>query len=189
MDARLVSLALLIALVFDGLIDPIVGHISDRTNTRWGRRLPYLYVAPLFLGGVLDPAVVAGRAGELPGPAASRPSRSAPRWRSARCRRPRWWPRSPATTTSARGSPGCATCNAWGGGLLMLLLAYGVFLPNAMLAREGYQQYGIAGAILMVATVLISARGQHKWVAHRPNLGPAHRQGHRAAHSARFARA
>ena len=51
MDARLVSLALLIALVFDGLIDPVVGHISDRTNTRWGRRLPYLYVAPLFLGG------------------------------------------------------------------------------------------------------------------------------------------
>ena len=35
------------------LIDPIVGHISARTSTRWGRRLPYLYVAPLFLGGFL----------------------------------------------------------------------------------------------------------------------------------------
>ena len=50
MDARLVSLALLIALVFDGLIDPVVGHISDRLDTRWGRRLPFLYLAPIPLG-------------------------------------------------------------------------------------------------------------------------------------------
>lgn len=169
MDARLVSLALLIALVFDGLIDPIVGHISDRTSTRWGRRLPYLYIAPIFLGvfWVLLWSPV--------GPA-SFPvlliSAIAVRAAVAFCEVP-----SAALVAEITRDYDERTrltrlryLNAWGGGLLMLLLAYGVFLPNAMLAREGYQQYGIAGAILMVATVLISARGQHKWVAHRPAL-------------------
>ena len=60
----------------------------------------------------------------------------------------------------------------WGGGLLMLLLAYGVFLPNAMLARDGYRLYGITGAVLMVGAVLLSAVGQHKWAAHRPPPRP-----------------
>ncbi len=169
MDARLVSLALLIALVFDGLIDPIVGHISDRTNTRWGRRLPYLYMAPIFLGGfwillwsptgpasfpVLLLSAIAVRASvafcEVPSAAlvAEITRDYEERTRLTRLR----------------------YLNAWGGGLLMLLLAYGVFLPDAMLAREGYQKYGIVGAILMVSTVLLSAWGQHKWVAHRPEF-------------------
>lgn len=42
MDARLVSLALLIALVFDGLVDPLVGHASDRTRTRFGLSLIHI---------------------------------------------------------------------------------------------------------------------------------------------------
>ncbi|QDM41766.1 MFS transporter [Altererythrobacter sp. TH136] len=169
MDARLVSLALLIALVFDGLIDPIVGHVSDRTNTRWGRRLPYLYVAPLFLGGfwVLLWSPV--------GPA-SFPvlllSAIAVRAAVAFCEVP-----SAALVAEITRDYDERTrltrlryLNAWGGGLLMLLLAYGVFLPNAMLAREGYHNYGIVGAILMVGTVLLSAWGQHKWVGHRPEV-------------------
>ena len=49
MDAGLVSLALLIALVADAIIDPILGNLSDRTYTRWGRRLPWLYAAPIPL--------------------------------------------------------------------------------------------------------------------------------------------
>jgi GPH family glycoside/pentoside/hexuronide:cation symporter len=167
MDARLVSLALLIALVFDGLIDPIVGHIGDRTDTRWGRRLPYLYVAPIFLGvfWVLLWSPPAG--------AASFPmlllSAVAVRAAVAFCEVPSAALVAEITrdyderTRLTRIRYLCA----WGGGLLMLLLAYGVFLPKAMLAREGYQNYGIAGAVLMVATVLLSAWGQHKWVGHR----------------------
>jgi GPH family glycoside/pentoside/hexuronide:cation symporter len=167
MDARLVSLALLIALVFDGLIDPIVGHISDRIDTRWGRRLPFLYLAPVPLGifWVLLWSPV--------GPA-SFPvllfSAIAVRASVACCEVP-----SSALVAEITRDYDERTrltrlryLYAWGGGLLMLLLAYGVFLPRAMLAREGYQQYGIAGAILMVVAVLVSAVGQHKWVAHRP---------------------
>ena len=49
LDAKLVSLALMLALVVDAFIDPVIGHLSDRTYTRWGRRLPWLYIAPVPL--------------------------------------------------------------------------------------------------------------------------------------------
>ena len=49
MDAALVSLALAMALIIDAFVDPLLGNLSDRTYTRWGRRLPWLYAAPLPL--------------------------------------------------------------------------------------------------------------------------------------------
>ncbi|MBB4613300.1 MFS transporter [Novosphingobium taihuense] len=167
MDARLVSLALLIALVFDGLIDPIVGHFSDRTRTAWGRRLPFLYLAPiplalawvflwspigkpsfvmLLVSAIMVRALVAMC--EVPSAAlVAEISRDYDeRTRLTRFR----------------------FLFSWGGGLLMLLLAYGVFLPNAMLAREGYRNFGLFGAALMVTCVLVSAIGQHRAVAGWP---------------------
>ncbi len=49
MDAALVSAALACALLVDAVVDPILGNLSDRTYTRWGRRLPWLYAAALPL--------------------------------------------------------------------------------------------------------------------------------------------
>jgi GPH family glycoside/pentoside/hexuronide:cation symporter len=34
--------------VLDGITDPIIGHLSDNTRTRWGRRKPYLVLGALF---------------------------------------------------------------------------------------------------------------------------------------------
>ena len=34
MDAKLVSFALMVALVLDAFADPLIGHLSDRTYTR-----------------------------------------------------------------------------------------------------------------------------------------------------------
>lgn len=42
--------ALMIALVFDAVTDPLVAVISDRTRTRWGRRHPFMYASALPLG-------------------------------------------------------------------------------------------------------------------------------------------
>ena len=47
MDARLVSLAILIALVFDAISDPIVGYWSDNFRSKWGRRHPFMYAAAI----------------------------------------------------------------------------------------------------------------------------------------------
>lgn len=47
LDARLVGLAILIALVFDALSDPIVGYWSDNLRSRWGRRHPFMYASTL----------------------------------------------------------------------------------------------------------------------------------------------
>jgi GPH family glycoside/pentoside/hexuronide:cation symporter len=48
----LVGAALAIGRVWDGLNDPVMGWISDRTRTRWGRRRPYLgtMILPLAAG-------------------------------------------------------------------------------------------------------------------------------------------
>ena len=45
LDARLVGLALTIALVSDAFIDPMVGYWSDNMRSRWGRRHPFIYAA------------------------------------------------------------------------------------------------------------------------------------------------
>jgi len=44
-EAEMVGLALLIALVFDAFSDPFVGYLSDNTRSRWGRRHPWMYFA------------------------------------------------------------------------------------------------------------------------------------------------
>lgn len=43
----LTSAAIVIALVIDAVIDPIVGSWSDRTQSGWGRRHPFMYLAAL----------------------------------------------------------------------------------------------------------------------------------------------
>jgi len=45
LDANLVSLALALTLVVDAAWDPLLGHISDRLRTPWGRRHPLMYLA------------------------------------------------------------------------------------------------------------------------------------------------
>ena len=36
-------------LLFDMITDPLIGYLSDRTNTRWGRRAPWMFVGALVL--------------------------------------------------------------------------------------------------------------------------------------------
>ena len=38
--------------LFDAITDPVMGFISDNTNSRWGRRRPYIFVGAI-LSGVL----------------------------------------------------------------------------------------------------------------------------------------
>jgi GPH family glycoside/pentoside/hexuronide:cation symporter len=52
LDARLASFAALAGIIWDAVNDPLVGVISDRVKTRWGRRRPFLlfFSIPFGLG-------------------------------------------------------------------------------------------------------------------------------------------
>jgi Na+/melibiose symporter-like transporter len=45
LDPLLASLAIGLALIIDSFTDPLMGTISDRTNTKYGRRHPFMFVS------------------------------------------------------------------------------------------------------------------------------------------------
>ncbi|MDP3783882.1 MAG: MFS transporter, partial [Sphingopyxis sp.] len=49
LDAGIVGTAIMVALIADAFVDPVIGELTDRTRSRWGRRLPWLYIAPVPL--------------------------------------------------------------------------------------------------------------------------------------------
>lgn len=48
-NPKLLGLAFLIAAIVDAISDPLVGALSDRFNTRWGRRYPFMLVSAFSL--------------------------------------------------------------------------------------------------------------------------------------------
>ena len=42
LSAAIAGTALLVGKIWDAVIDPLIGYLSDRTRSRWGRRRPYL---------------------------------------------------------------------------------------------------------------------------------------------------
>jgi glycoside/pentoside/hexuronide:cation symporter, GPH family len=183
MPAGLVGSVIAVALVFDALIDPLIGLLSDRTHTRWGRRHPWLYASAVpiglswillwhppegsqatILGWLLVTAIFTRAAiatNEVPSLAMA-PELTLDYHERTEVLRYRY-------------------LFGWAGGLAMLMLAYGVFLtpPLGALsgpkAAGGYALYGLFGAITMAITVLISALGTHKRLAHPPakRIAPA----------------
>ena len=55
LEARLASLGALVGIVWDAVNDPIIGILSDRLRTRWGRRRPFLlgFAIPFGLSFVI----------------------------------------------------------------------------------------------------------------------------------------
>jgi GPH family glycoside/pentoside/hexuronide:cation symporter len=47
LPAQWVGPAIMIALVIDGFVDPLIGHVSDRLHSRLGRRHPFMYASAL----------------------------------------------------------------------------------------------------------------------------------------------
>ena len=50
LEARLASFAALIGVIWDSINDPLVGLISDRVSSRWGRRRPFLLIFSIPFG-------------------------------------------------------------------------------------------------------------------------------------------
>lgn len=50
LDPRLASFAALIGIIWDGINDPLVGILTDRMHSRWGRRRPFLLIFAIPFG-------------------------------------------------------------------------------------------------------------------------------------------
>ena len=174
-DASTVGAALATALLIDALVDPLLGHLSDRTYTKWGRRLPWLYLAPIplavlwtllwsppFTGAPGYWDIVALAVGvRLLLSACEVPSVSLV---------PEITDDYDERTTLFR----YRFLSGWLGGLLMMVLTFTLFLPTpqSQLQPEGYALYGKFGAGLIALSVIGSAAAQHRVVAHRPPHRP-----------------
>ena len=169
LDAGIVGIAIMAALIFDAFIDPVIGELTDRTRSRWGRRLPWLYAAPVPLAiawmllwnppEMSQAATVAWLIGfaiivrslvsmcEVPSVAIV--------------------PELTADYDERTAVMRYRFLFGWGGGLVILVLAYGVFFggPLALVDPDGYFPYALTGALVMLGAVILSALGQHKRIA------------------------
>ncbi|MDZ4375673.1 MAG: MFS transporter [Phenylobacterium sp.] len=170
LEPEKVALAIFIALIFDAVIDPVVGLLSDNTRSRWGRRHPWMYAAaaPVAIGYFLlwTPPV-----GWDDGPLFG--------YMLACLLTVRLFDTFFELPAMALGPElesdyhGRATLYAYRqffavlGGLGMTILVYQVLMPDQdgrsglLVGREGWNQYAVIASLLIVATILISTVATH----------------------------
>jgi glycoside/pentoside/hexuronide:cation symporter, GPH family len=173
LPAQLVGLAIMVALIIDGFIDPLIGHVSDRFHSRLGRRHLFMYASalpcaifyyllwnpPSGLGSgalfwyLLATAIVVRMCialYEVPSAALL----------------------AELTEDYDQRTSLVAYRFFFGyvGAVLMGVIALSVYLrPTAqqavgLLNRAGYHGYSIAAAALMFASIIISTAGTHHYI-------------------------
>jgi Na+/melibiose symporter-like transporter len=177
LPATMVGLALMIALIFDAIIDPMIGQLSDNLRSPWGRRHPFMYAAAL-------PVAISYLAIWNP-----------PHWEQQHLfyylvaaaiviRTFVSFYEVPSSALAAEFSAGYDERSVllsyryffgWVGGLTLNLIAFAVlFQPDAthpvgQLNPVGYSRYGLVAAIVMFIAILVSAAGTHSRI---PTLMP-----------------
>jgi len=175
-DAGLVAVVLLIALIIDAVSDPIVGYWSDNLRTKYGRRHPFMYAAliPVAIAYFLTwnpPAGVSGNDLFL--------------WLLATTifvRLAFTFYEVPSTALAAELTQDYDARTslmslryffAWFGGLSIQILLFWVLLvptPEIQIGVfnvAGWNTYGMIASACIFTAVLICAAGTHK---HIPNL-------------------
>jgi len=165
---QLVGSILAIALVFDAVLDPIIGQVSDNVRSRWGRRHPFMLAAALpyavafyllwnppadwsdgalavYLGVCLFAVRFFDTFFEVPHQALA-----------------------PELVKSYDGRTNLLAMRHFFmvlGGLGMTVLAYQVFLrerpdgSGGVLARDGYFAYSVTGALIIFGAIVLSTLG------------------------------
>jgi Na+/melibiose symporter-like transporter len=180
-DAGLVGLALLLALLFDAISDPVVGYLSDNTHSRLGRRHPWMYasalpVAILYFMLWSPPESLTGNAllpyllgvailirlfitfYEIPSSALAAELTDDYDERTS--------------LLSYRFFFG------WLGGTIMAAITLSIFLvptetiTNGFLNRPGYSTYGAVAAVTILVSILVTAIGTHRQIPHLKSPPP-----------------
>jgi len=172
LPAQWVGAAILIALVFDALADPVVGQLSDNLRSRWGRRHPFMYAAAV-------PAAIAYWVLWNP-PALSQEGLFAFLVVMAIVVRTFITlyeiPSSALAAELTRDYDQRTSFMAfryffgWLGGIGMTLLGFAVFFvadaahPVGQLNPRGYSAYALCAAVVMMVAILVSAWGTHRFI-------------------------
>lgn len=174
LEPGLVGLAIMIALVFDAISDPLVGYWSDNFRSKWGRRHPFMYAAalPVALSYFLlwNPPELSqfGLFLYLTGLAVL--IRTFITFYET--------PSSALIPELSRDYDERTSIQAyrlffgWSGGNMMSIIMFGVLLtgPLGMMDRNAYATYGVVGSLLILVAILVSAIGTHHRIPylHRP---------------------
>ena len=188
LDPALAGTALLIALVFDSLSDPVVGYWSDNTHSRWGRRHPFMYAAAipvalcysllwqppdwsdgaLFLYLVVLAILIRTLITFYETPSSA------------------LMPELTADYDERTTIQAWRSFFGWAGGAGMAVFMYAFLLvpsetyPVGALNRDGYETYGlISGGVILVA-ILVSALGTHSRIGTLKAPPPRARKGLKA---------
>ena len=177
MDARLVSFAILIALVADAISDPIVGYWSDNFRSKWGRRHPFMYAAAVPVAvsyyfiwtppeGWSDQAlfwyiVVLAITIRTFITVYETPSAAL----------------APELTTDYDERSKILSFRyffGWFGGNAITVISFALIFPafvtaaisNGQFNRDAYAFYGLMGSLVMFGAIMISALGTHHYIPH-----------------------
>jgi len=180
LPAHQVGLAIMVALLVDACIDPLVGHLSDQTRSRWGRRHPWLYLSavPIALVWVLlwNPPDAS------PGVQFAYLIGIAILVRAVvSCYEVPSLALAPEITRDYHERTAVLRYRylfGWAGGLAMLVLAFAALLvpepgyPVGQLNPNGYHRFALVGAAIMLVAVLVSAIGTHRGYARAQPTAP-----------------
>jgi GPH family glycoside/pentoside/hexuronide:cation symporter len=170
LPALWVGTAIMLTLMLDAVIDPVIGHISDKLRTRWGRRHPLMYLSvplvavacyafwntpaewgPARAGPILILLLMLLRLAislyEVPSQALA--PELAPDYNDR------------TSLFSFRFFFGVV------GGLGMNVLLYRVFLSpehGGILSRQGYGAYGLVAGLVMAISIFMSSIGTHRHI-------------------------
>lgn len=177
LDAALCGIAVLITLLVDAIGDPLIGSFSDGFRSRWGRRLPFMYMASLPLALMFYLVM---------SPPAGQPQWVLFLWLTVFASATRfsmalfWLPHQSlvvelsddfATRTSLQNF---RNIFAWLFGLLNVWLGYNVFLattpeyPVGVLNPAGYALFAVWGSCAMLVATLVCTFGIHRVVMRAP---------------------
>ncbi|MDG5748525.1 MFS transporter [Qipengyuania sp. XHP0207] len=170
LEPGLVGLAILIALVFDALSDPLVGYWSDNFRSRWGRRHPFMYAAAvpvalsyfllwtppdwgqtgLFLYLTVVAILIRTFITFYETPSTS------------------LIPELAVDYDERTSLQSYRLFFGWAGGNIMSVIMFGVLLagPLGMRDPEAFATYGIIGSITIFAAIMVSALGTHHRIPH-----------------------
>ncbi|WP_246449986.1 MFS transporter [Qipengyuania soli] len=170
LEPGLVGLAILIALVFDALSDPLVGYWSDHFRSRWGRRHPFMYAAALPVAltyfMLWNPPELSQTGLFLYLTGISILIRTFITFYET--------PSSALIPELSHDYDERTTLQSyrmffgWSGGNIMSIIMFGVLLtgPLGMRDPDAYVTYGIIGSIAIFIAIIVSALGTHSRIPH-----------------------